>query len=67
MDLDKDAFGWRPTAGMTDTHGNLIEDRIYTSADMNRKLVLEKRDEAVAAKITEYLKPCPSLPPPPSA
>jgi type I restriction enzyme R subunit len=56
VDLDKDAFGWRPTEGMTDKHGNLIEDRIYTGADMNRKLVLEKRDEAVAAKITEYLK-----------
>ncbi|MDP2817449.1 MAG: DEAD/DEAH box helicase family protein [Polaromonas sp.] len=56
VDLDKDAFGWRPTAGMTDKHGTLIEDRIYTGADMNRKLVLEKRDEAVAAKITEYLK-----------
>lgn len=56
VDLDKDAFGWRPTAGMTDKHGNMIEDRIYTGADMNRKLVLEKRDEAVAAKITDYLK-----------
>jgi type I restriction enzyme, R subunit len=56
VDLDKDAFGWRPTAGMTDKHGNLIEDRIYTGADMNRKLVLEKRDEAVAEKITQYLK-----------
>jgi type I restriction enzyme R subunit len=56
VDLDKDAFGWRPTAGMTDKHGNVIEDRIYTSTDMNRKLVLEKRDEAVAAKITDYLK-----------
>ena len=56
VDLDKDAFGWRPAAGMTDKHGNVIEDRIYTGADMNRKLVLEKRDELVAAKITEYLK-----------
>ena len=56
VDLDKDAFGWRPTAGMTDKHGNLIEDRVYTGTDMNRKLVLEKRDEAVAARITEYLK-----------
>jgi type I restriction enzyme, R subunit len=56
VDLDKDAFGWRPTDGMTDKHGNLIEDRIYTGADMNRKLVLENRDQAVAAKITEYLK-----------
>jgi type I restriction enzyme, R subunit len=56
VDLDKDSFGWRPTAGMTDKHGHLIEDRVYTGADMNRKLVLEHRDEVVAAKITEYLK-----------
>ncbi|MBY0463532.1 MAG: DEAD/DEAH box helicase family protein, partial [Burkholderiales bacterium] len=56
VDLDKDTFGWRPTEGMTDKLGNVIEDRIYTGADMNRKLVLERRDEVVAAKITEYLK-----------
>ncbi|MGH8856513.1 MAG: EcoAI/FtnUII family type I restriction enzme subunit R [Polaromonas sp.] len=56
VDLDKDVFGWRPPEGMTDKHGNLIEDRIYNATDMNRKLVLEKRDEVVAAKITEYLK-----------
>lgn len=56
VDLDKDTFGWRPHAGMTDKHGHLIEDRIYNATDMNRKLVLEKRDEVVAAKITEYLK-----------
>ena len=41
---------------MTDKHGHAIEDRIYTGADMNRKLVLEQRDAVVAAKITEYLK-----------
>jgi len=56
VDLDKDTFGWRPTAGMLDKHGNLIEDRIYTGADMNRKLVMEQRDAVVAAKVTEYLK-----------
>ena len=56
IDLDKDTFGWRPTAGMTDKLGNVIEDRVYNATDMNRKLVLEKRDELVAAKITEYLK-----------
>lgn len=56
VDLDKDTFGWRPTEGMTDKLGNVIEDRIYTGADMNRKLVLERRDEVVATKITEYLK-----------
>lgn len=56
VDLDKDTFGWRPTAGMTDKHGHVIDDRVYTGADMNRKLVLEQRDAAVATKITDYLK-----------
>ena len=55
VDLDKD-LGWRPPAGMTDKLGNLIEDRIYNGSDMNRTLVLERRDVVVAAKITEYLK-----------
>ena len=56
VDLDKDTFGWRPTVGMLDKLGQVIEDRIYTGTDMNRQLVLEQRDEAVAAKITQYLK-----------
>lgn len=54
--LDKDTFGWRPTEGQRDKFGHLIEDRIYTGADMNRKLVMEQRDAVVAAKVTEYLK-----------
>ena len=56
VDLDKDTFGWRPTAGMTDKHGHLIEDRIYNGTDMNRSLVLEQRDAVVAERITAYLK-----------
>ena len=56
VDLDRDTFGWRPPEGMVDKLGNVIEDRIYNSTDMNRKLVLERRDEVVAARITEYLK-----------
>jgi type I restriction enzyme, R subunit len=56
VDLDKDVFGWRPPQGMTDKHGNVIEDRIYNATDMNRSLVLERRDDVVAGKITEYLK-----------
>nr|WP_315208024.1 DEAD/DEAH box helicase family protein [uncultured Albidiferax sp.] len=56
VDLDRDAFGWRPTAGMADKYGHVIPDRIYTGTDMNRKLVLERRDVAVAARITEYLR-----------
>ncbi|MDI1274966.1 EcoAI/FtnUII family type I restriction enzme subunit R [Polaromonas sp.] len=56
VDLDKDTFGWRPTAGMLDNTGQIIEDRVYTGRDMNRKLVLEPRDAVVADRITAYLK-----------
>ncbi len=56
VDLDRDTFGWRPTQGMTDLNGQVIEDRVYNATDMNRSLVLERRDAVVAARITEYLK-----------
>jgi type I restriction enzyme R subunit len=49
VDLDKDTFGWRPTAGMTDKHGHLIEDRIYNRHRHEPQLVLEQRDAVVAA------------------
>ncbi len=55
IDIDKDLQGWRPSKGQTDKHGQLIEDRIYNLNDMDRTLVLEKRTELVARKITEFL------------
>ena len=55
IDIDKDLQGWRPNAGQLDNKGQLIEDRIYNQADMDKTLVLEKRTELVAKKITEYL------------
>lgn len=55
IDIDKDLQGWRPNAGQVDKKGQVIEDRIYNQADMDRTLVLEKRTELVAKKITEYL------------
>jgi len=55
IDIDKDLQGWRPSKGQTDKNGLLIEDRIYNQIDMDRTLVLEKRTELVARKITEYL------------
>ncbi len=55
IDLDKDVQGWRPSKGQIDKHGYLIEDRIYNQIDMDRTLVLEKRTELVAKKITEFL------------
>ncbi|MBK7422303.1 MAG: DEAD/DEAH box helicase family protein [Propionivibrio sp.] len=56
IDIDKDLQGWRPEKGQTDKNGLLIEDRIYNQKDFDRTLVLEKRTELVARKITEYLK-----------
>ena len=55
IDIDKDVQGWRPSKGQTDNNGQLIEDRVYNQIDMDRTLVLEKRTELVARKITEFL------------
>ena len=54
--LDKDLDGWRPTVGQADKYGNLIEDREYNERDYDRNLILEKRTDLVAAKITEFLQ-----------
>ncbi|MEQ8846822.1 EcoAI/FtnUII family type I restriction enzme subunit R [Botrimarina sp.] len=54
--LDKDLDGWRPEAGQLDKHGHEIEDREYNASDYDRHLILEKRTELVAAKVTEFLK-----------
>lgn len=55
IDLDKDLTGWRPEAGKVDKYGNEIEDRIYNIKDFDQTLILEKRTELVARKITEFL------------
>jgi type I restriction enzyme, R subunit len=56
IDLDKDVAGWRPSKGMVDKYGSLIEDRVYNQRDFDCSLVLEKRTQLVARKITEFLK-----------
>lgn len=56
IDLDKDLEGWRPTKGMVDKNGEVIEDRIYNLKDMDRQLVMEARTQLVAQKITAFLK-----------
>ena len=56
MDIDKDLQGWRPAKGQIDKNGLVIEDRIYNQKDFDRTLILEKRTQLVARKITEYLK-----------
>jgi len=56
IDIDKDLTGWRPEKGKLDKHGELIEDRIYNQQDFDRTLVLEKRTELVAKKVSDFLK-----------
>ena len=53
--IDKDLEGWRPESGQTDKYGQLIEDREYIDRDFDRTLILDKRTELVAAKVTEFL------------
>lgn len=55
IDIDRDLQGWRPSTGQVDKLGQVIEDRIYNQSDMDRTLVLEKRTELVAKKITDFL------------
>ncbi len=54
--LDRDAEGYRPTAGEVDKYGNPLPDQVFGQSDFDRKLVLEERSKVVAQKITEYLK-----------
>ena len=56
IDIDRDLQGWRPEKGKVDKNGQVIEDRIYNQKDFDRTLVLEKRTELVAKKITEFLR-----------
>tara|TARA_R110002072_G_scaffold284396_2_gene448438 strand:- start:30798 stop:33194 length:2397 start_codon:yes stop_codon:yes gene_type:complete len=56
IDLDRDLEGWRPDKGMRDKYGEEIEDRIYNQRDFDRTLILEKRTQLVAKKISDFLK-----------
>lgn len=56
IDLDKDVTGWRPDKDMIDKYGNVIDDRIYNQKDFDKSLVLLKRTELVAKKISDFLK-----------
>jgi type I restriction enzyme R subunit len=55
IDLDKDLAGCRPEKGKRDKFGEEIEDRIYNQRDFDRTMVLEKRTELVAKKLSQFL------------
>ena len=54
--LDRDLTGWRPEAGQVDLNGVEIEDREYNVRDFDRKLIIDERTQAVARRITQWLK-----------
>jgi len=56
IDFDKDLTGWRPEKGKVDKYGYEIEDRIFNQKDFDKNLVLEKRTELAAKKVSEFLK-----------
>jgi type I restriction enzyme R subunit len=56
VDLDVDVQGWRPSKGMVDKNGEIIQDRIYNSKDFDRTLIIDERTQLVAETITAYLK-----------
>ncbi len=53
--LDVDLLGWRPAKGQTDDDGNEIEDREYGSPDFDKNIILTKRTQRVAERITRWL------------
>lgn len=54
--LDKDLEGWRPYKGQLDIYGNEIEDREYNIRDYDRNLVIDERTQAVANRISKWLR-----------
>ncbi len=56
VSLNVDLEGWRPEHGKTDKQGLLVDDRIYNRKDFDKNLVIDERTEAVARKVTEFLK-----------
>ncbi|MGW6297982.1 EcoAI/FtnUII family type I restriction enzme subunit R [Peribacillus butanolivorans] len=54
--LDKDLQGYRPEKGKRDIYGELVEDREYNQKDFDKNIIIDARTEAVAKRITQFLK-----------
>lgn len=56
VNLDVDINGFRPYPGMTDIHGELLDDRLYEQKDFDRILIIPERTRTVAKRVSDYLK-----------
>lgn len=54
--LNIDKYGYYPPKGTKDVNGEPIEDRLYTQADFDRKIVVVERRELVAKRISDFMK-----------
>ena len=54
--LNVDVYGYRPEERTVDDNGLLIDDRVYEQPDFDRDIVIKERTEAVAKKLTQFLK-----------
>lgn len=50
-----DAAGWRPVKGQRDKLGQDIPDKEYGTADFDRTITIEKRNEIIAEHLTRFL------------
>lgn len=53
---DVDTFGYRPEEGEVDDEGLEIEDKEYTTKDIDRTIILPERDKKVAEYVTKFLE-----------
>lgn len=57
INLDKDLVGYRPEVGKVDMNGNILDgEETYYQADFDKKIIIDERTEAVAKRVTEFLK-----------
>ncbi len=54
--IDRDLEGYRPPEGKIDKYGFEVADREYNISDYDRNLVIDKRTELVAKRVSDYLK-----------
>lgn len=56
VNLDVDVNGYRPAKGERDIHGEIIKDKLYSSRDFDRTLIIDQRTQQVAHYVSDYLK-----------
>lgn len=53
IDIDQ---GWTPEKGKLDKYGNLVPVREYNLKDFDKEIIIERRTELVAKRVSEFLK-----------